>query len=268
MNIEDQLRAHYEGIGDEPAAEQRLAQYAAALADGDAERAPEVATLIVDSPERPEASGPRRVFHSRRALAVLVAAAVVVAVAAIGYGLSGSPKSAPPAGTHRSHPPSIGNVALSRIPTHPPVTHHPASGCDTSRPSLPGDVHDPLPIVDAHTTGAVIIWLPGMNSKACLAYLTLLSAAAARDLARRINSAPAYPTGELSCNFDMTAASVYFRVAGSPGNVGQHIALGLSGCGGISAERRWPRKITAGMLEPDLGTVAPPAWRPYLAYGW
>lgn len=197
-----------------------------------------------------------------------VATAVAAVVAMVCAACGTLPTVLPERGAS-SGPPATGNVGLTRIPTLPPATQRRGGVCLVSGGLAPTwAFRGRPPTVDAAPTGAVVAWLPGLNSARCRAYLTNLAAAPAQRLAHEINAAPRFPSGVFNCpSDDGTAIAAYFRVPGAPPDKGQLVVIGLTGCASISAAHRGSRQLTSGVLT-GLAASAPPAWRAYLGRGW
>ncbi len=271
MTVEEQLRAHYAQIADDPHAQRRLAQYAAGLAQDSRRHSPGTVW------------------------AVIAAAAAVVAIAAISYALAGpsaapGPMSVPAANASQTHQhgnspsrlptssagpsptsrPTAGNIPLTPIPPLPAAKRLPNGACRAGDSTMNiGGPHAPLPTVNTATTGAVVYWLPGANNNPCRSESASIGADPAQDLARRINAAPKFPTGTMSCGSDDgTAIAVYFQVPGAPKTKGQLVVLAPTGCPRIIAQHLYSRVLKGGVLRADLGPVTPAQWRAYLAYGW
>ena len=146
-----------------------------------------------------------------------------------------------------------------------PATHLSGAVCVVSgtnaNPSNPGMTPFPL---SPHPSGVVVVWLPGLNSKACKAVLTRGNAHIASVLASGLDQAMMVQRGVhsgpiLSCpNDNGTTARLYFTYAHRPT---QRIDLDLSGCGSISLLKVDSQRPSSGGHE----ALAPKAWRAYVA---
>jgi hypothetical protein len=147
-----------------------------------------------------------------------------------------------------------------------PATHLRGAVCVVSGNSFivpsPPSVTTP-PTVSPHPSGADVVWLPGLNSKTCKAVLTRGSSHIASDLARDIDHAPVdLNSGGIFCpSDDGTSARLYFRYAH---DTTQRINAELSGCSWITAPGDASRSSTA-QFRKDMTTLAPSAWRSYIA---
>jgi hypothetical protein len=119
-------------------------------------------------------------------------------------------------------------------------------------------------VVARHPTGATILWLPGLNSKACAIATTHLGAAPAAALARAITRAPTISNGAVfHCPADDgTRASVTFTYAHH--RSAPHLVVDLAGCRSIGQSGKEQKSLTTGVSH-ALASVAPCAWKSYVA---
>lgn len=155
--------------------------------------------------------------------------------------------------------PSHGAPVIEPAPAQPPTMTKANGSCHIDQSSQTGK---DLLWVRAHPTGMVAIWIPGLNSKRCVARRTTSGPALAERVAVAIRHAKAFPTRPLPCPYDDgTAVRLYFTYA----NGGDEYAgVSLNGCRPITAPDRASRWSDSAVEKP-LRTAAPPAWRSYLA---
>jgi hypothetical protein len=145
-----------------------------------------------------------------------------------------------------------------------PATHLRGAVCvvsgHTSISSPPGTTS---PSVLAHPAAVAVVWLPGLNSRACTAVLTRGNAHMASTLASDIEGARVVPNADTyTCpDDDGTGARLYFTYAHG---ATQRIDADLSGCSWITAPGHGTRASTPKFRQ-DMSTLAPLPWRAYLA---
>ena len=145
-----------------------------------------------------------------------------------------------------------------------PATHLRGAVCvvsgDNSSSSSPGTTS---PSVLAHPSAVAVVWLPGLNSRACKAVLTRGNAHIASTLASDIDEARVVPNADtyMCPDDDGTGARLYFMYAQG---ATQRIDADLSGCPWITAPGDGTRASTPKFRE-DMSILAPPPWRAYLA---
>jgi hypothetical protein len=109
-----------------------------------------------------------------------------------------------------------------------------------------------------------IVWIPGLNSKACKAVLTRGNAHIASVLASGLDQAMMVQRGVqsgpiISCpNNDGTTARLYFTYAHRPT---QRIDFDLSGCSWITGPGR---RLFTTQFRTDMKLLAPKEWRRYV----
>jgi hypothetical protein len=145
-----------------------------------------------------------------------------------------------------------------------PATHLRGAVCvvsgDNSISSSPGRMS---PSVLAHPSAVDIVWLPGLNSRACKAVLTRGTAHIASTLTSDIDGARVVPNADtyMCPDDDGTGARLYFMYADG---ATQRIDADLSGCSWITAPGDGARSSTS-MFRQDMSILAPRPWRSYLA---
>ena len=140
-----------------------------------------------------------------------------------------------------------------------PSTHLKKGVCLVS--GVPSVVPGTGPLVIApYPTGVKILWLPGLNSTACVIATTHAGASTAEALGRAITHAPAVSHGaELSCpEDDDSRASISFTYA--PHRSAPQVVVQLSGCRLIGQSGREQRSMTSG-INNRLAALAPCGWR-------
>jgi hypothetical protein len=117
-------------------------------------------------------------------------------------------------------------------------------------------------VVAAHPTGALIVWLPGLNSKACAIATTHAAADRAAAMARDVMQARSVSNGmAYNCPLDDGArALMYFAYP----HAAPPLVVSLGGCEFISQSGREDRATTSA-LRNELASLAPCAWRPYFS---
>jgi hypothetical protein len=107
-----------------------------------------------------------------------------------------------------------------------------------------------------------VVWIPGLNSRACKAQLTRGNAHIASALARDIDAAPVVSNASTyNCpNDDGTSARLYFSYRHG---ATQRFDADLSGCAWIAAPRDASRSSTA-QFRRDMTKLAPNVWRRYV----
>jgi hypothetical protein len=108
-----------------------------------------------------------------------------------------------------------------------------------------------------------VVWLPGLNSRACKAVLTRGNAHIASALASDIDEGWVVPNADtyMCPDDDGTSARLYFTYAQG---ATWRIDADLSGCSWITAPGDGTRASTPKFRE-DISTLAPLPWRAYLA---
>ena len=145
-----------------------------------------------------------------------------------------------------------------------PATHLRGAVCvvsgDNSSSSPPGTTS---PSVLVHPSAVAVVWLPGLNSGACKAVLTRGNAHIASILASDIDEARVVPNADtyMCPDDDGTGARLYFTYAQG---ATRRIDADLSGCSWITDRGDGTRASTPKFRE-DMSTLAPLAWRAYLA---
>jgi hypothetical protein len=145
-----------------------------------------------------------------------------------------------------------------------PATHLRGAMCvvsgNTSISSPPGTTP---PSVLAHPSAVAVVWLPGLNSKACKAVLTRGNAHLASALGGDIDGARVLPNADtyMCPDDDGTGARLYFVYAHG---ATQRIDAELGGCSWITAPGDGTRASTPKFRE-DMSTLAPLPWRSHLA---
>ncbi|MCO5973511.1 hypothetical protein [Actinoallomurus soli] len=98
-----------------------------------------------------------------------------------------------------------------------------------------------------------------MNQHPCRAELTRGDADSARRLAKDVEAAPKWPSGNFSCPMDdALGAELYFEQ--SKHATAELVDAQLSGCRGITAPGRSSRWLTDRFAR-DLASIAPAPWR-------
>jgi hypothetical protein len=159
-----------------------------------------------------------------------------------------------------------GAPVVAPAPTSAPATSHSNGSCTTPEVTSapPSTNTEKLMWINAHPTGLTAVWLPGLNSKRCVARRTVGNAALASRVAAAIERAKAFPTGPLPCPFDdNTAVRLYFSYA-TGGD--EYADVSLDGCRPISAPDRASRWNDA-QVDKALLPAAPAAWQSYLSDG-
>lgn len=151
---------------------------------------------------------------------------------------------------------------VGQLPDRPPVTHVASDGACLTNQGQPSKViGDGNVTVDSSPSGVSIVWLPGFNTRPCLAALTHAGAEMATALANDIQHAPDVSSGATGCSADDGAGvRLYFSYAG--GHPTERADVNLTGCKAITAPGRSPRSATQPLLN-QLGSVAPNDWRLY-----
>lgn len=185
---------------------------------------------------------------------MVVAAALATSVTGCSLLGAGSPtRGTPPLGAGspvRGTPPSVAPSASTRTPV---------GACTAAGRDAGYKRNQELVSVDAHPTGVIAVWLPGMNQHPCRAALTRGNADLARQLATDIRTAPKWPSGIYHCPMDdATGARLYFEQ--SKTTKAELVDVGLAGCRGIGAPGRSERQMT-DQLSHDLALIAPAPWR-------
>lgn len=127
------------------------------------------------------------------------------------------------------------------VPSAPPSTEG-AHACP-GRDGLSRVTGFRRPWVDEHPTGAVVLWVPGINAKPCQMFLTRLDSQQAGVLAQAVRTAGAGLHGVVNCPMDDgSSATVYFIYPDRP--LAEVVRFELSGCGGLSAPGRTSRTIS------------------------
>ena len=145
-----------------------------------------------------------------------------------------------------------------------PATHLRGAVCivsgNNSLSSPPGTTS---PSVLAHPSAVAVVWLPGLNSRACKAVLTRGNAHIAATLASDIDGARVVQNADtyMCPDNDGTSARLYFMFAHG---ATQRIDADLSGCSWIKAPGDGTRASTPVFRE-DMSMLAPRSWRSYLA---
>ena len=145
-----------------------------------------------------------------------------------------------------------------------PGTHLRGAVCvlfgNSSISSPPGTTS---PSVLAHPSAVAVVWLPGLNSRACKAVLTRGNAHIGSTLASDIDGARVVPNAEtyMCPDDDGTGVRLYFMYAHG---ATRRIDADLSGCSWITAPVDGTRASTPRFRE-DMSTLAPLPWRAYLA---
>lgn len=196
----------------------------------------------------------------RRMMAVMTKPVRIITGLMAGVALLGSAGTASAAGTDHGKP------VIEPAPAHPPAASERNGSCvvptrdDSASP--PQDPSTPLVWVRSHPTGVVMIWLPGLNAKKCVARRTVSGAALAGRVAAAVRHAGAFPNGALPCPYaDGTEVQVYLRYQDQRD---EYAVVTLNGCRAVSAPSRHARWSTT-KLQRALRKAAPAAWRSYLA---
>lgn len=196
-----------------------------------------------------------RTFSGRR---LAIAGALSLTLAASLGAFAGSPAVAAGTSAH-------GAPVIRQAPAHPPATAESNNVCtvDGGNPALGSNSSDRgLVWTDAHPTGVVTVWLPGLNAKPCAARRVLGGAALAGRIVAAIQHGDAVPSGALPCPYsDGAAVKVYLTYAGGGD---QYAAVTLNGCREVIAPgrtARWARNP----INRQLARVAPSAWQQYFA---
>jgi hypothetical protein len=114
--------------------------------------------------------------------------------------------------------------------------------------------------VDPNPSGAIAIWLPGLDRNTCPVRVIVDPAQAVR-LAADVRSAPKIPPGVYNCPADFgVGVDLYFAYAGRA--QAQLVSINLSGCTGIGAPGREGRQLPDA-ARAELATLAPPGWARY-----
>jgi hypothetical protein len=148
-------------------------------------------------------------------------------------------------------------------PTAPPKSQIANGSCLVNGRTAPS-YGSAAPMVTPHPTSVTVVWTPGLDDRACKAAITKGQGPAASDLAQDIDSARFVPDGiGYSCPFDdYTSAQLYFQYGGRA--TVERIGVQLGGCSWISSPGSGTRE-SSSQFRSDLTTLAPSAWRPYLA---
>ncbi len=115
-----------------------------------------------------------------------------------------------------------------------------------------------LVTVDRSPSGVVILWVPALNQRPCLAELVHAGPGVARRLAAAIDTAPATPRGTTACTAaDNTGAETYLLYPSKPS---ERADVSLSGCEGIDGPIRDQRQLSHDLVT-SLLPLAPGPWR-------
>ncbi|HVT65185.1 MAG TPA: hypothetical protein VHD81_08520 [Mycobacteriales bacterium] len=155
-------------------------------------------------------------------------------------------------------PASHGKPVIAPAPAQAPSMDRSNGSCG---PTDQTPVGKDLLWVHAHPSGLVAIWIPGLNSKKCVARRTTGRAALAERVAVAVRHAKAFPTEPLPCPYgDNTSVRLYFTY---PTGGDEYAEVSLSGCRPITAPDRASR-WSDNAVEKPLRKIAPKAWRSYL----
>jgi hypothetical protein len=179
----------------------------------------------------------------------MLATTTALAAVAAGTGLA-------LANTGSSH----GAPVFAAAPTRPPVTTRTDGGpCVTHQTEHTGSAEG-LVWVQPDPTGAVTIWVPGLNSRACEARRVVSGKAVAIRLAEGIDHSSKVSGDEYACPADdASRVSIYLTYAGGRD---EQVDVSLTGCRWLEAPRRGARWIDNEVSE-TLRAIAPPPWRQY-----
>jgi hypothetical protein len=121
-------------------------------------------------------------------------------------------------------------------------------------------------VVPAHPTGASIVWLPSLDSKACAIAMTHVAANRAAALARDVTQARSVPHGlAYNCPLDDGArVLMYFAYGHGHRRAVLPLVVDLRGCQLISQSGHEDRATTSSVRD-QLVALAPCDWRPYFA---
>jgi hypothetical protein len=155
---------------------------------------------------------------------------------------------------------SHGTPVFAPAPTRPPVAIRTNGGpCVTHQTEDTGSAEG-LVWVQADPTGAVTIWVPGLNSRACQARRVVSGKAVAIRLAEGIEHASKVSGDEYACPADdASRVSIYLMYADGRD---EQVDVDLTGCRWLEAPRRGARWVDNEVSE-TLRVIAPPPWRQY-----
>lgn len=153
-----------------------------------------------------------------------------------------------------------GKPVTRQAPARPPAASRRHGACVVhQRSTTPGTTHG-LVWVRRHPTGAVLIWLPGLNAKQCRARRTTADQHRAEALAAAIERAPRVSGRTYACpSDDGTALRLYFEYRH---HADEYAGVALSGCRWIGAPGRSSRWVTQRMNH-QLKAEAPKGWKDY-----
>lgn len=162
----------------------------------------------------------------------------------------------------------LGSATSGTLPAPPPTPHghyvrnaH-EEGCvltNVRKVTYPKVTSPPRLHVRTGSGRAWVLFLPGANSYACHPTRTLLSKAAARQLAHDVDAAPVVEPGAYACpSDDGTQARLLFDFASAPHR--QVVEVSLRGCRFMGSPRYRDAWLTTKVLH-DFASALPPNLR-------